>query len=137
VLKVTAIPLQVKEAEQYAAQDEAQRERVSAKNNLESYAYQVQQMAEDDKIKDKLDAGERDKLIAAAKETIAWVDSNQTAEKEEYDHRHKELQNVANPIFAKLHGQSAGAGGMPGGMPGGFGAAPGSSNAGPTVEEVD
>jgi L1 cell adhesion molecule like protein len=125
----------VKEAEQFAAQDEAQRERVSAKNTLESYAYQIKQMADDDNIKSKLDAADREKIVGAANDTISWLDSNQTAEKDEYEHRHKELQSLANPIFAKLH-QAGGAGGMPGGMPD-FGAAAGASHSGPTVEEVD
>lgn len=62
----------------------------------------------------------------------------QMAEKEEYEHQQKELQNVCNPIITKLY---QGAGGMPGGMPGGFpgagGAGGGGGSSGPTIEEVD
>jgi hypothetical protein len=42
------------------------------------------------------------------------LDANQLADKEEYEHRQKELEAVCNPIIAKLY-QSAG--GAPGGMP--------------------
>lgn len=69
-------------------------------------------------------------------EVISWLDKNQTAEKDEYEHQLKEIEKVCNPIMAKLY---QGAGGMPGGMPEGFpgaGAAPGGTS-GPTIEEVD
>lgn len=69
------------------------------------------------------------------------------AEKEEYEHKQKELEGVCNPIITKMY-QGAGGmpSGMPGGMPGGFpgaggaaaGGAPGAGGAGgPTIEEVD
>lgn len=63
------------------------------------------------------------------------------ADKEEYEHKQKELENICNPIITKLY---QGAGGAAGGMPGfpGAGAAPGAGGAagggaGPTIEEVD
>ena len=71
----------------------------------------------------------------------------QTAEKDEFEHKQKELEKVCMPIVTKLY-QGAGGGGMPGGpagFPGGFaGAAAGAGGAssgggakGPTIEEVD
>lgn len=74
-------------------------------------------------------------------EVIHWLDSNQTAEKEEFEHQLKEIEGVCSPIISKLYSQGAGdAGGMPGGFPGGApgGGAPGGGSAGgPTIEEVD
>lgn len=77
-------------------------------------------------------------------EVIGWLDANQLADKEEYEHKQKELEGICNPIITKLYQAGGGApGGMPGGMPGGFpgagGAAPGAGagGAGPTIEEVD
>jgi len=66
----------------------------------------------------------------------------QTAEKDEYEHKQKELEKVCMPIVTKLY-QGAGGGGMPGGgMPGGGfpgagGASAGGGAKGPTIEEVD
>lgn len=64
------------------------------------------------------------------------------AEKDEFDHKRKELEGICNPIVTKLYQQAGGApGGMPGGMPGG--GMPGAPEAGaggsggPTIEEVD
>lgn len=91
---------------------------------------------EDEKMKDKIPASDMKTIVDKCDEAIKWLDGNQTAEKEEYDDKLKELEGICNPIMTKLYQQAGGAGGMPGGgMPGG-GAAPGAGS-GPTVEEVD
>jgi len=70
----------------------------------------------------------------------------QLAEKDEFEHKQKELEKVCMPIVTKLYQGSGGGGGMPGGgaFPGGFpgaggagGAASGGGSKGPTIEEVD
>merc|ERR1719195_1727732 len=97
---------------------------------------------EDNKVKDKISEEDKKAIADKCKEVIDWLESNQEAEKSEYDSKQKELESICNPIITKLYQAGGGApGGMPGGgMPGGFpGAAPqgegGSS--GPTIEEVD
>merc|ERR1712142_896753 len=129
----------VNDAEKYKQEDEAQKDRVSAKNELESYAFQMKQTVEDDKVKDKISDEERKQIVEACDEAIKWLDSNQLAEKEEFDHKQKELEGVCNPIITKLYAAAGGAGGMPGGMPGGGapGAGAGTGGSGPTIEEVD
>ncbi|CAJ1029177.1 hypothetical protein IOCL2690_000565300, partial [Leishmania lindenbergi] len=74
---------------------------------------------------------------------LEWLNNNQEASKEEYEHRQKELESTCNPIMTKMYqSMGGGAGGMPGGMPdmsgmgGGAGPAAGASS-GPKVEEVD
>lgn len=69
----------------------------------------------------------------------AWLDSNQTAEKDEFEHHKKELEGVCNPIITKMYAATGGApeGGMPGGMPGGGASPSAAGGAGPTIEEVD
>ncbi|XP_063798576.1 heat shock cognate 71 kDa protein-like [Pseudophryne corroboree] len=130
----------VQEADRYKAEDEAQREKVSAKNSLESLAFNMKSTAEDEKLKDKISPEDKQKILDKCNEVINWLDKNQMAEKEEYEHQQKELQNLCNPIITKLY-QGAGGAGMPGGMPGGFpgagGSAAGGSSSGPTIEEVD
>ena len=44
----------VSEAEKYKADDEKQKDRVGAKNSLESYAFNMKQTIEDEKLKDKI-----------------------------------------------------------------------------------
>jgi len=110
----------VKEAEQYRADDDKQRDRIQAKNGLESYAFNMKSTVEDEKLKDKMSEGDRKIILDKCQDIIKWLDSNQLAEKEEFEHKLKEAEGVCNPIITKLY-QSAG--GAPGGFP--PGAAPG------------
>ncbi|XP_054649974.1 heat shock protein family A (Hsp70) member 8b [Dunckerocampus dactyliophorus] len=125
----------VREAEDFKVEDDLQRDRVAAKNGLESYAFSMKSTMEDEKLKDKISAEDKQKILDKCTEVISWLDKNQSAEKDEFDHQQKELEKVCNPIVTKLY---QGAGGMPGGFPG-AGAAPGGGGAssGPTIEEVD
>uniref|UniRef100_A0A7N8Y3I4 Heat shock protein family A (Hsp70) member 8 n=1 Tax=Mastacembelus armatus TaxID=205130 RepID=A0A7N8Y3I4_9TELE len=128
----------VQEAEKYKAEDDVQRDKVSAKNGLESYAFNMKSTVEDEKLAGKISDDDKQKILDKCNEVISWLDKNQTAEKDEYEHQQQELEKVCNPIITKLY-QSAG--GMPGGMPGGFpgasGAPTGGGSSGPTIEEVD
>jgi len=135
----------VNEAEKYKSEDEKQKNRIAAKNALESYAFSMKSTVEDDKLKDKVSAEDKNTILERCKEVISWLDSNQLAEQEEFEHKQKELEGVCSPIITKLYqgmGGQPGAGGMPdfNNMPGGgAGGAPsgGSGGSGPTIEEVD
>ncbi|XP_066992355.2 heat shock 70 kDa protein cognate 2 [Anabrus simplex] len=109
------------EAEKYREEDEKQKEKVSARNQLEAYTFGVKQAVED-AAAGKLT--EEDKKLVQEKcaATLSWLDSNTLAEKEEYEDKLKALQKGCGPIMMKLHG----------------GAQQGASGGkGPTVEEVD
>ncbi|XP_042861690.1 heat shock 70 kDa protein cognate 4-like [Penaeus japonicus] len=128
----------VNEAEKYRSEDEQQRERITSKNNLESYCFNMKSTVEDDKFKDKIPDSDRETIISKCNETIQWLDSNQLAEKDEYEHRQKELEKVCNPIITKMYAAAGGPpGGMPGGAPGGAPPQGEGSAGGPTIEEVD
>jgi heat shock 70kDa protein 1/2/6/8 len=100
---------------------------------------------EDEKLKEKVSEEERGKITEACNDTIKWLDANQLAEKEEFEHKQKEIEQICNPIITKMYQAAGGApGGMPGGMPGFPGGAPGAgggasagTGGGPTIEEVD
>ncbi|ORX82442.1 hsp71-like protein [Anaeromyces robustus] len=130
----------VNDAEKYKEEDAKVAERVASKNGLESYAYQLRNTLQDEKISSKIESGDKDKLNKAIDEAISWLDHNQEASKEEYESRRKELEGIANPIMTKMYqgaAGAAGAGSYPGGFPGSTGNANSGSNNGPTVEEVD
>jgi len=128
----------VSDAEKYKNEDEQMRDRVSAKNSLESYCFNMKQTIEDENLKGKLDEEDKKKISEKCAETLAWLDANQTAEKEEFEHHQKDFEAVCNPIMTKLYaaaGGPPGGAGAPGGVPGGAGGAGGAG--GPTIEEVD
>jgi heat shock 70kDa protein 1/2/6/8 len=130
----------VQEAERYKSEDEANRARVEAKNALENYAFQVRNSMNDEKLAEKVSEEDKKKVSDAVTATTQWLDSNQQAEKEEFEEKQKALEALVTPILSALGG---GAGGMPGGMPGGFpGGATSSGPAeaadeGPKIEEID
>ena len=132
----------VEEAERYKAEDDANRERIEAKNGLENYAYNLRNSLNDEKLKGKISDDEKGKLNSKIDDAINWLDSNQASEKEEFEEKQKELEAIARPIMANVHQGSKGSGmpdmsgGIPSGMPGGVPAG-GGNDGGPQVEEVD
>ncbi|KAL4230239.1 Heat shock 70 kDa protein [Mactra antiquata] len=119
----------VNDAEKYKAEDEAQKQRVSARNQLENYIFSLKQAAND--AGDKLQDSEKQTVVSKCEEALKWLDDNSLAEKDEYEHRLQELQKECSPIMTKLHGGAQSGGSSSGGTGGG------SSGSGPTVEEVD
>ena len=102
----------VNEAEKYKAEDEAAAARITAKNGLESYAYNLRNSLSDEKLADKFDPADKSKLDSAITEIISWLDTSQEASKEEYEDKQMELEGIANPIMQKLY---SAVGGAPGG----------------------
>merc|ERR1712004_179572 len=118
----------VADAEKFKSEDDQQKERISAKNGLESYCFNMRSTVEDDKFKDKISGSDLQTISDKCQETIGWLDQNQTAEIDEYKHKQKEIEGICNPIVSKLYQQGqAPQNGMPSGQ----------TNSGPTVEEVD
>lgn len=70
----------VQEAEQYKAEDEVQREKIAAKNSLESLAFNMKSTAEDEKLKDKLSPEDKQKILDKCNEVISWLDRNQVGD---------------------------------------------------------
>lgn len=107
----------VNEAEKYKEEDNKQRERIAARNQLESYVFSVKQAV--DECGNKLSDSDKSTVKSACEEALKWLDSNSLAEKDELEHQLQQVQKQCSPFMAKLHGQGQGAG------------------KGPTVEEVD
>ncbi|EGV62258.1 heat shock protein SSA1 [Yamadazyma tenuis ATCC 10573] len=126
----------VSEAEKFKEEDEKEAARISAKNGLESYSYQLKNSISEGELKDKIPEADREKLSSAVDETINWLDNAQQATTEEYSEKQKELEAIANPIMSAAYQSGGAPGGMPGGAPGGPAPGAGGSD-GPTVEEVD
>jgi len=139
----------VAEAEKFREEDKKQQDRIAAKNKLEQYTYGIKSTINDSQAKDKISSDDRAALEKAIDEATKWIEHNENASTEEFEHKQKEVEGIAQPIIMKLYQAGGGAaGGMPGmgGMPdfgagAGAGAAPGGStggsSSGPKVEEVD
>ena len=92
----------VEEAEKAAEQDKEAMERVTAKNDLESYLYNARNSLRDNK--DKLDAESVEKGEAALKEHIEWLDTHPGETRDDYMNRRVTAEEVIRPILGKLQG---------------------------------
>ena len=133
----------VNDAEKFKDEDDKQKDRISAKNGLESYCFNMKTTIDDEKMKDKISADDMKVITDKCDDAIKWLDANQLAEVEEFSEKQKEVEAICNPIITKLYESAGGApgggmpdiGGMPGGMPGGAGGA--SSGGSGSGQEVD
>jgi len=94
------------DAEKYKKEDEIQRERISAKNSLESYCFNMKTTINDENISSRLSTDDKSKINQTIDSTLKWMEINQLAEKEEFEHKLKEIENICSPIMTKLHGRS-------------------------------
>ena len=103
----------IQEAEAFADEDKAVKEKIEARNSLENYAFSLKNQANDEEgLGGKIDEDDKESLLEAVKEAQDWLDENAaTAEKEDFDEQREKLSGVAYPITSKLYG--GGAGGMP------------------------
>jgi len=130
-LSADEVEKMVQDAEKYKQDDDRQRERVQSKNELEAYAYSVKNTMEDHNVSSKTSEQDRDTVLSKCKEVLSWLDVNQTAEKEEFDHQKNELEKVAKPIITNMYRSTGGDS---------KNAEQGQQSrhgAGPTIEEVD
>ncbi|KAI9288456.1 heat shock 70 kDa protein [Umbelopsis sp. AD052] len=95
----------VREAEEFADEDKALRERTEAKNALENYLYSLKnQISDDSQLGGKLDADDKETIEEALKEKLEWLDdSSVSATKEDFDEKREEVEAIVNPITSKLY----------------------------------
>merc|ERR1711937_112177 len=102
----------VEEAEQYAEEDKKIKERIDSRNGLESYLYNLKNTLEDDEkgVADNISAEDKKELHDMIDETLDWMDENPEADKEDYDEKMKEVEQIANPIMRNVYAGGAGGG---------------------------
>ncbi|GET90040.1 heat shock protein 70-related protein [Leishmania tarentolae] len=101
----------VREAAEFEDEDRKVRERVEAKNSLESVAYSLRNQVNDkDKLGEKLTEDDKKAIEGAVKEALDFVDENPNADREEFEAARTKLQSVTNPIIQKVYQASGGSG---------------------------
>lgn len=105
----------INDAEKFADDDKKIKEKVDAKNELESYAYSLKnQIGDKEKLGGKLSDEDKKTIEEAVDEKIKWMESNADADVEDLKAQKKELEEVVQPIMSKLY-QGAGGGAPPSG----------------------
>ncbi len=94
----------IEEAERFAEEDKLVKERAEAKNGLEQYAYTLKRQLEDkEQLGGKISEEDRDKITAVVDEKLEWLRENDEAETEAFQAARKDIEEVAQPIIAKLY----------------------------------
>ena len=117
----------VNEAEKYKEEDDKQREKIAAKNGLESYVFNVKNTLDDANAKEKLSDDDLNLVRSKCDETLRWLDANENADLDAFKEQQSQIENSIRPIMVKLHQdkEDKGADNQ------------GNYSQGPTVEEVD
>jgi L1 cell adhesion molecule like protein len=95
----------VKEAEKFKEEDKKEGEKVDARNNLESYVYQVKSSIEDDKLKEKLEERDIKKINKKVDSIIKLLEDGNDYEKEDYESKMKDLERSFNKVVNKVYEQ--------------------------------
>merc|ERR1712154_245145 len=98
------------DAEKFAEEDAALKGKVEARNELESYAYSLKnQIGDKEKLGGKLSEDEQSKIEEVINEKIKWLEENTDADAEEFKAQKKEMEDIVQPIIAKLYQGQGGA----------------------------
>jgi len=119
----------VNDAERFKDEDDKQKDRIAAKNGLESYIFNLKSSLDNEDVKTKLSPEELSAAQSTLDSALQWLDANQLGEKEEFEDKQKELESVARPLMSKIHGAGAQTCGQQQQRTGASGE--------PTIEEVD
>ena len=102
----------IKESEKFADEDKKVKEKVEAKNELESYTYSLKNQVNDkEKLGSKLGEDEKKTIVDAIEEKIKWLETNTDADTEDFKQQKKELEEIVHPIMSKFYQNAGGAGG--------------------------
>ncbi|ERN09647.1 hypothetical protein AMTR_s00029p00199940 [Amborella trichopoda] len=101
----------IREAEEFAQEDKKVKETIDPRNGLETYVYNMKSTINDkDKLADKIESDDQERIETGLKEALEWLDDNQNAEKEDFEEKVKEVEEVCNPIIKHVYEATSGHG---------------------------
>jgi len=100
------IETMVREAEEFAEEDAKEKAKIQARNDLEAYLYNLKNSITDT-LEGKLSEDEKSTLMTAVNDGLDWLEDHPAAEKDEYDEKQKEVEQIANPILKRAYESGA------------------------------
>merc|ERR1712124_241268 len=101
----------VEEAEQYAEEDRIVKERMDARNGLESYLYGLKNTMDDETRSGNIPAEDKRELLELVDDKLDWMESNPEGSADEYADHRKEVEQIANPLMRQFYAGGDGGGG--------------------------
>ena len=105
-LSAEDIERMVEEAERFKAQDDLLREKIESKNKFESYLYQLKSSVSGE-LKDKLAENDKSLIESKIQEYQSWLDNHPSEEKDIYESKQKELENIFMDIMKNVSGANS------------------------------
>ncbi|XP_048623001.1 heat shock 70 kDa protein BIP3-like [Brassica napus] len=96
----------IREAEEFAEEDRIAKEKIDAKNKLETYVYNMKSSLE--KLAEKISDEDKEKMEEVLKEALEWLEENVNAEKDDYEEKLKEVESVCNPVIKSVYEKTSG-----------------------------
>ena len=94
----------IQDAEKFADEDKAIKERIDAKHALQNYIYTMRNTIEDkDKLAEKLSSDDKSTIQDIVTETEDWLNSNEDADKDAFNEQMKAMQAICDPIIASIY----------------------------------
>ncbi|CAF0736919.1 unnamed protein product [Adineta steineri] len=84
----------INDAKRYQTEDEIEGERLEAKNLLRSYCFNIKTKLNGENLEYIFNDDEKKKIIDVLEEISLWLEINQFAKKEEFEHKLKEAENA-------------------------------------------
>ena len=101
----------IKDAEKFADEDKEVKEKIDAKNSIDNYIYSMRNTIDDkEKLAEKIDASDKEKIVEALDEHQDWLNSNDDADRSDFEDHLKDLQALCDPIIQKYYQNMGGQG---------------------------
>ena len=89
----------IKNAEEWAAEDEKTKKAVVAKNNLEILVHTAKNNLGKDEIKERVGETERKELKNIIRDTLEWLEANQDEDADVYEEKIKDIRSQLSPVL--------------------------------------
>lgn len=98
----------VREAEEFAEADKAMKDKVNAKNELETYCYNIRNQLSD-KLGEVISEEDKEKMKDAVDEALEWLEEEgDDADTDDFKEKMKDVTDVCQPIIARAYEQGGG-----------------------------
>lgn len=94
----------IQEAEEFKEEDEKNKNKVSSKNELESYVFEISKKLKESE--DKMVSEDFEKIQKYVDETNDWLDENDNMEANDYEEQLSDLRNKVEPILNEVSSNS-------------------------------
>ena len=120
----------LQDAEKFKEEDNANKQRIEAKNQYENTIYGYKGMQDDPKYADKISSDMKERLNVIIDKNVEWLDNNSQASTDEFKAKQSEFEEELKPLVMEMSGAQSGA------MPDETGGTTGDTTQ-PHIEEVD